>query len=105
MALTSLGFTGRGDQEQPGVKTRSDVEAVSREHQEKQLVELSLQKALLASLAAWERATMNCSLVEPLKDAGQAPLNSLHHVILLTLGLPPCVGTGRALGRIKNIGS
>ncbi|KAF5922562.1 hypothetical protein HPG69_017935 [Diceros bicornis minor] len=47
VALTPLGYTGRGDPEQPGVK--SNVEAASREHQEKQLVELSLQKALLAS--------------------------------------------------------
>ncbi|OWK12721.1 ZFAND2B, partial [Cervus elaphus hippelaphus] len=38
-----------------GVKTRrSDVEATSREHLEKQHVELSLQRALLAAPAAWE---------------------------------------------------
>ena len=65
MALTSLGSTGRGGPEQPGAKMRSDVEAAFREHQEKQLVELSLQMALLASPAAWERTALNCSLARP----------------------------------------
>lgn len=50
MALTPPGSTRRGGQEQPGTKMRSDTEAASREHQE-QLVELSLQKTLLASPA------------------------------------------------------
>lgn len=66
MALASLGSTGRGGPEQPRVKMRrSDVEATCREHQEKQFVELSLQMALLASPAAWERRALNCSPTWP----------------------------------------
>lgn len=74
VALASLGSTGRGGPEQPRVKMRrSDVEAACREHQEKQLVELSLQMALLASPAAWERTALNCSLAGPWPDPTWPP--------------------------------
>lgn len=46
---------------------------------------------------------MNCSLVGPSEDAGQALLPVLRHVISLTLELPPC-GRGRE-GPGRNKGS
>lgn len=45
------------------------MEATSREHQEKQLAELSLQMALLACPAARKRATLNYSLARPHLDS------------------------------------
>lgn len=104
MALTSLRSTGRGGQEQPGVKTRNDVKAVSREYQEKQLWNSVYRRPCWPSSYVGDSS---CELFPgwALGDAGQAPLNSLHHVIPLTLGLPARVGTGRVLGGIKDIGS
>lgn len=66
---------------------RSDIEAASREQQEKQRVK---QKILLASPAAWERAAMSCSLAGPSEEATQAPLSPLHNVTPLYWGCP-CV--------------
>lgn len=68
MALTSRIHRER----RPGAAW-SDVKAASREHQEKRLVELSLQKTLLDSLAAQEKVARNCFLLGPSEDAGQAP--------------------------------
>lgn len=66
----------------------SDIEAASREQQEKQRVKLSRQKILLASPAAWERAAMSCSLAGPSEEATQAPRSPLHNVTPLHWGWP-----------------
>lgn len=66
---------------------RSDIEAASREPQEKQRMKLSRQKILLAAPTAWERAAMSCSLAGP-SEATQAPLSPLHNVTPLHWGCP-----------------
>lgn len=67
------------------------MQAASREHKEKQLTELSLQKALqpLQLHGREQLATVPCWA---LGDVDEAQLRPLHCVILLILGLPSCVG-------------
>lgn len=101
MAPTPLGYTGRGGPEQLGVK--SDVEAASREHQEKQLVELSLQKALLALQLHGREHELFPGWALGGCWPGPAPCTTSCH--LPYTSCPHVAGAGKGLEGIKDLGS